>query len=160
MCVHFCSMHLYNHTSHPMHASHPLLPFSQTSNNYFSLSFIILVCFRFFKNARILKKIMFYLLFLAEHRLSPAAASRGYSLAVVCGLLVAVASLVEHRLLGTPASVVVAHRQSCSVPCGISISRAGNKSVFPALTDGFSTTGPPRKVPSLYILKYSKKHQS
>ena len=71
-----------------------------------------------------------------------------------------VASFVEHRLLGMQASVVVAHGLSCSVSCGISISRTGNKSVSPVLTGGFLTTGPPRKVPSLYILKYSKKHQS
>ena len=36
--------------------------------------------------------------------------SRGYSVVVVCGLLIAVTSLtVQHELLGTLASVVVAH---------------------------------------------------
>ena len=40
-----------------------------------------------------------YLVFVAAHRLSPAAVSGSYSLAVVCGLLVAAASLVaEHGL--------------------------------------------------------------
>ena len=34
----------------------------------------------------------------AAHRPSLVAASRGYSLVVVFGLLIAVASLVEHRL--------------------------------------------------------------
>ena len=59
-------------------------------------------------------------------------ASRGYSLVVLCRLLMAVASLVgEHRLQGAQASVVelsglqsidsivVVHRLRCSVACGI-----------------------------------------
>ena len=37
------------------------------------------------------------------------AGSRVYSLAAVCGLLSAVASLAKHRLQGTRASVVAAH---------------------------------------------------
>ena len=41
---------------------------------------------------------------------SVAAMSRGYSLVGVCGLLTAVASLVEHRLWGLQASVVEAPR--------------------------------------------------
>ena len=46
---------------------------------------------------------------LGLHRFSLVAASRGYSLAAVHGLLTAVASLaVEHRLQGVRASVVVA----------------------------------------------------
>ena len=41
---------------------------------------------------------------------SPVAASGGYSLVAVLGLFIVVASLVvEHRLQGTRASVVVAH---------------------------------------------------
>ena len=48
--------------------------------------------------------------FVALRRLSLIAASGGYSLVVVCGLLIAVASLgAEHRLQGAQASVVVAH---------------------------------------------------
>ena len=55
----------------------------------------------------------------------------GYSLAVVHGLLIAVASLVEHEPLGAWASVAGAlgpygagsvvgvHRLSCSTTCGI-----------------------------------------
>ena len=46
------------------------------------------------------------------HGLSLAVASRGYSSAVVPGLLIAVASLMEHRLQGMRASVGVA--------CGLS----------------------------------------
>ena len=47
------------------------------------------------------------------------AASRGYSLVAVPGLLIAVASLVEeHRLLGAQASVVMV--QGAQLPCGIS----------------------------------------
>ena len=62
---------------------------------------------------------------------------------VVRGLLFAVASLVvEHRLYGTQASVVVARRLSCSAACGI----------FPALTGRFSTTAPPGK-PLFFFLK-------
>ena len=43
----------------------------------------------------------------------------GYSLVVVHGLLTAVASLVEHRLWGVGASVIVAHGLSCPLACGI-----------------------------------------
>ena len=44
----------------------------------------------------------------------------GLYLAVVCGLLIAVASLVlEHRLSGGWASVVVAHVLSCPAACGV-----------------------------------------
>ena len=54
--------------------------------------------------------------FVAVHGLSLVVASRGYSLAAVCGLLIVVASLVEHGLQGVQTSVVAAHRLSC---CGI-----------------------------------------
>ena len=58
--------------------------------------------------------------FIATRGLSLVAASGGYSLVVVCGLFVAVASLVsEHRLWGTWASVVAAYRLSCPVADGI-----------------------------------------
>ena len=51
--------------------------------------------------------------FVAARRLSLVAASGGLCFFVVCGLLIAGASLVaEHGLLGTQASVVVAHRLS------------------------------------------------
>ena len=53
-------------------------------------------------------------------RLFLVAASKGYSLIVVQGLLTAVASLVaEHRLLGVQASVAAAHGFSCPTLCGI-----------------------------------------
>ena len=44
--------------------------------------------------------------------LSLVAASRGYSLAAMRRLFVAVASLVEHRLKGVRASVIMEHRLS------------------------------------------------
>ena len=55
--------------------------------------------------------------FVAVPGLSLVVASRGYSLAAVCGLLVVVASLVvEHLPQGVQTSIVAAHRLSC---CGI-----------------------------------------
>ena len=66
--------------------------------------------------------------FVAAWRLSLVVASRGSSL--VCGLLIAVASLVvEHH------SVVMEHYLSCHKACGI----------FPALAGRFPTTGSPAK---------------
>ena len=66
-------------------------------------------------------------------------AKRGYSLAVVCGFLIAMASLVvEQGLWGTQASAVaalglqstgstvVAHRLSCSVACEIFLNQGPN----------------------------------
>ena len=51
----------------------------------------------------------------------------GYSLAVVCGLLVVVASPVaEQGLQGVRASVVVVHRLSCSAACGIFLDQGSN----------------------------------
>ena len=51
--------------------------------------------------------------FVAGHGLSLVVASRGYSLAAGCGLLVVVASLVvEHRPQGAQISVLAAHRLS------------------------------------------------
>ena len=55
------------------------------------------------------------------------AASRGYSLAALCGLLVALASLVaEPGLWGTRASVPVVHRHSCSTAGGICLGQGQN----------------------------------
>ena len=61
------------------------------------------------------------LVFVAVHRLSLVAASGGYSLVAVQGLLiVVVASLVvEHGLQGVWASVVMAYRLSCPPACRI-----------------------------------------
>ena len=50
-----------------------------------------------------------------------------YFLVAVCGFLIAVASLIaEHGLQGTQASVVVAHRSSCPVACGIFLDQGWN----------------------------------
>ena len=68
------------------------------------------------------KKNFFWLcwVFIALHGLSLVAASRGYSLVEMCGLLFAVASLVaEQRLETMRASVVVAHGLSFPTACGI-----------------------------------------
>ena len=57
---------------------------------------------------------------MAAHRLSVAEASGGYSLVLVHGLLIAVASLgAEHGLSGVRTSVVVVHGLSHPVACGI-----------------------------------------
>ena len=51
----------------------------------------------------------------------------GYSLAVVCGLLMVVASPVaEQGLQGVRASVVVVHWLSCSAACGIFLDQGLN----------------------------------
>ena len=56
-------------------------------------------------------------------------------------LLVAVASSVaEHKLWGTPASVVVAHGLSCPETCG-----TRDRTPVPCLGSGFLITGPPGK---------------
>ena len=58
-------------------------------------------------------------------------------------LLTAVASLdAEHRLYDTQASVVVAHRPSCSEAGEILIPEPGIKPVSPALAGGFLSTVP------------------
>ena len=57
--------------------------------------------------------------FVAMCRLSLVVASRGYSPAEVQGLLIAVASLVEHWALGVQVSVVVRQGLSCPKARGI-----------------------------------------
>ena len=88
-------------------------------------------------------------------RLSLVAASRGHSLAAVCGLLTAVASLVlEQGLQGPQASVVVAHELSCMSD----LPRPGIEPVSSVLPGGFLTTRPPGKSLSLIyiiLLQYS-----
>ena len=65
--------------------------------------------------------------FVAASGCSPSVDSGGSSRARVLGRLVAVASLVaEHRLKGVKASVVVAHRLSCSAACGIFPNQGSN----------------------------------
>ena len=48
------------------------------------------------------------------HELSLVAASGGYSLVTVLGLLIAMASVAAEQSLGAWASVVAVHRLSCS----------------------------------------------
>ena len=64
--------------------------------------------------------------------------SRGYFLVVVCGLLIAVASLVsEHRLSSCGTGALFPGMGNLPGP-GIELKS-------PALAGGFSTTGPPGK---------------
>ena len=77
--------------------------------------------------------------------------SGGCSQVVVCRLLVAVVSLVaEHGLLGTWASVVVAHGLCCCRAYGILVPRPGTELMSPALAGEFLTTGLPWK-PMIHI---------
>ena len=82
-----------------------------------------------------LNNIYFWLcwIFVATHRLSLVVASRGYSLVVVCRLLIAVASVAEHGLQtsGLPSlwhlgSVVVEHRPSHPAACEIFPNQGSN----------------------------------
>ena len=64
--------------------------------------------------------------------------SRGYSLVVVCKLLIAVVSVVaEHGLQ--------ACWFSCPVACGILVPGPGIEPMSPGLAGGLLTTGPPGK---------------
>ena len=56
--------------------------------------------------------------FLAAHALCLVVTRGSYFPVAVCGLLIAVVSLVEHRLWST-GSVVAVQEFSCSVSCGI-----------------------------------------
>ena len=75
----------------------------------------------------------------AAHRLSLVVASRGYSLVAVCGLLIAVTSLVAEQGLKNTSSAVMVLGLSCSEACGIFLSLWSDLS--PALAGGFLTTG-------------------
>ena len=86
------------------------------------------------------------------HRLSLAVVSQGYSLAVVHGLLIAVASIVEdHQLWGSQTSVVAAPRLSryptgLVTPQHVESSQTIDQIRVPyVLAGGFLTTGPSRK---------------
>ena len=73
-------------------------------------------------------------------------ASGGYSIAVVCRLLVAVASLIaDHRLHRVQASEVEAHDLSCPAACGILVPGLGVEPASCAMERWFSTTGLPGK---------------
>ena len=50
-------------------------------------------------------------------------------------------------------SLIVAFRLSCSMVCGILVSRPGIKPVSWASQSGFSTTGPPGKFPELIVCR-------
>ena len=83
-------------------------------------------------------------------------ASGGYSLAVVHGLHIAVASpAVEPRFWGMRASVVVAHGlDSCGIPglvapWHVGSSQTRDHTLSPALAGGFFTTQPPENPSSL-----------
>ena len=64
--------------------------------------------------------------FTAAHGLSLLAASGGYSPVEVHGLLIAVASLCRTWALGPQASLVVVHRLSCLMACGIFLDQGSN----------------------------------
>lgn len=55
-------------------------------------------------------------------------------------LVAVVSSVAEHKLWGTPASVVVAHGLSCSETCG-----TRDRTPVPCLGSGLLITGPPGK---------------
>ena len=61
--------------------------------------------------------------------------SGGYSLVVVWELLIAVAFVVEYRLEGTQASVVVALQLSCSMTCGIFLDQGSNAGLLHCQAD-------------------------
>ena len=77
----------------------------------------------------------------------------GYSLAAVCELLLAVASLVaEHGLEGTLATIAVAPR--AELPHSMwELPSPGIKPVSPGLAGGFFTIEPPGKPHLLYLFK-------
>ena len=85
---------------------------------------------------------MAHRLFVAACSLFLVAASGGYSLVVACGLLIVMALVLEHRLLGTRASLVLTHGFSCSLVCGILLPGPGIELMLPALAARFLTTGP------------------
>ena len=75
------------------------------------------------------KYFIFWLLwvFTATHRLSLVVASRGYSLAVVCGLLIEAPSLTgEHGLWSTLALAGVEPGRSSCVACGVFLDQGLN----------------------------------
>ena len=70
------------------------------------------------------------------------------SFVVVHGLFIAAHGLLSSCVAWAPervGSVVARHGLSCPVACGILVPRPGIEPAFPALEDGFLTTGPPGK---------------
>ena len=108
----------------------PNVTLGYTEPTGFSLfSLRSLYFFFFFFNEKNYLFIYFWLhwAFVAAQGLSPAAASRVYSLVVVWELLVVVSSLVaEHRLSNTGLAVV-GHGLSCFMACGIFLDQGSNQ---------------------------------
>ena len=71
----------------------------------------------------------------------------GISLVVACGFSLSSCGV---QALGHVGSVVVAHRLSCPVACGILVPRPGIEPTSPALEGRFFTAGPPGK--SLFFM--------
>ena len=81
--------------------------------------------------------------------LSLVAASGGYSLEVVCGLLIAVASLGPRAGAGGFSS----RGTQAELPCGMRhLPGPGIEHTSPALAGGFLTTGPPRKSSPVFLI--------
>ena len=98
----------------------------------------------FFKKIHWLIYFWLHWVFFVVHRLSLVVVSRAYSLTVMLGLLIAVASLVvEHRLYSMRGLVVVVHGAQRPLSMG-NLPRPGEP-VSPALAGRLLTTGPPGK---------------
>ena len=86
--------------------------------------------------------------FVAAHRLSLVAAFRGCSL-LCAGLLQSDLSCCRAGSLWHTDSAVVAHELSCPSACGIFPNQGSN--FYPALAGEFLTSGPPGKVPVIFL---------
>ena len=83
-------------------------------------------------------------------KLSLGAASRGYSLAAVCGFVTEVASLVVELGLRSKGSEALAHRLSCSVACGIFPGQGLNPCLLHWQADSYSPCH--RRSPTVHFL--------
>ena len=92
------------------------------------------------------------MLFIAVPGLALVVPSGSCSVVVACGLLTAASSLVEHRLWGSQASVVVVY--GLIVLQHMGSSRIKDGATVPALQGGFLTTGPQGKRYSLIFIIY------
>ena len=84
-----------------------------------------------------------HLVIITAHRLSLVAENGVHSVAEMCELLVAVASLVAKPGLYSAGSVVMMHGLSCPAARGILVPQPGIEPMSPALAGGFLTTRPP-----------------
>ena len=82
------------------------------------------------------------------HGISLVAESRGYSLVLICGLLLAMASFLQSS--GSRA-VAVEHRLSCSEAFGIFLDQGSNPCPLHWQTDGFQSTVSPGKSSSIFL---------